>query len=83
MNGRSTSNTINAASFLTAAFVALLLAVITTVAQAADLRTTAKQITLGPKHHFFSYIGHVRKIPWNCSGRNSVALRTDFQHHGS
>jgi hypothetical protein len=38
-----------------------------------------EQITTGPKHHFFGYIGHVRTIPWNQSGRNIVALRTDFQ----
>ncbi len=36
------------------------------------------QITLGPKNHFFGYIGHVGTVPWNASGRYIVALRTDF-----
>jgi hypothetical protein len=37
------------------------------------------QLTFGPKHHFFGYIGHVRNIPWNGSGRYIVGLRTGFQ----
>jgi hypothetical protein len=40
-----------------------------------------QQITFGPKHHFFGYIGHVRTIPWNASGRYILALQTDFQDH--
>lgn len=43
--------------------------------------TTIRQITSGPKHHFFGYIGHVRTIPWNASGRYIVALETSFQDH--
>lgn len=43
------------------------------------LGTTTRQITYGPPHHFFGYIGHVRTIPWNQSGRYLVALQTDFQ----
>jgi len=46
---------------------------------AADFTTEIKPITFGPKHHFFGYIGHVRTIPWNQSGRFLVALQTDFQ----
>jgi hypothetical protein len=46
---------------------------------AADFTTEIKQITFGPKHTFFGYIGHVRTVPWNRSGRYVVALRTDFQ----
>ena len=42
---------------------------------------TAKQITHGPQHHFFGYIGHVGTIPWNASGRYIVALRTSFHDH--
>jgi hypothetical protein len=38
-----------------------------------------RQITSGPKHHFFGYIGHVQNIPWNQSGRLMLALRTEFQ----
>jgi hypothetical protein len=43
------------------------------------LTTEIRRITSGPKHHFFGYIGHVRTIPWNRSGRWIVALQTDFQ----
>ena len=39
------------------------------------------QITFGPNHHFFGYIGHARTIPWNESGRYIVALRSGFQDH--
>jgi hypothetical protein len=45
----------------------------------ADLTVRSTQITVGPKHHFFGYFGHVRTIPWNKSGRYIVALRTAFQ----
>lgn len=41
----------------------------------------AVQITRGPQHHFFGYIGHVQNIPWNGNGNYIVALRTDFQDH--
>lgn len=47
----------------------------------AELALEAKQITSGPKHHFFGYIGHVQNIPWNASGRYLVALQTSFQDH--
>lgn len=47
----------------------------------AELTLEAKQLTSGPKHHFFGYIGHVQNIPWNQSGRYLVALRTEFQDH--
>lgn len=39
------------------------------------------QITRGPKHHFYGYIGHVRNTPWNGNGRYLVGLQTDFQDH--
>ncbi|MFN0085698.1 MAG: hypothetical protein ACKVX9_09945 [Blastocatellia bacterium] len=38
-----------------------------------------RQITFGPKHTFFGYIGHVRTIPWNRGGRYILALRSEFQ----
>ena len=38
-----------------------------------------EQITHGPKHHFFGYIGQSQTIPWNQSGRYIVALRNGFQ----
>jgi hypothetical protein len=45
------------------------------------LELEVKQITHGPQHHFFGYIGHVQNIPWNKSGRYILALRTTFQDH--
>ena len=41
----------------------------------------ATQITHGPQHHFFGYIGHVGNTPWNGNGQYLVALRTNFQDH--
>jgi hypothetical protein len=43
------------------------------------LELEVRQITHGPQHHFFGYIGHVQNIPWNKSGRYILALRTGFQ----
>jgi hypothetical protein len=39
------------------------------------------QVTAGPAHHFYGYIGHVGNTPWNASGRYMVLLRTSFQDH--
>ena len=47
----------------------------------AELSLAVKQLTSGPKHHFFGYIGHVQNIPWNGSERYLLALRTEFQDH--
>lgn len=41
--------------------------------------TETRQITFGPKQHFFGYIGHVGNVPWNAGDRYILALRTDFQ----
>ena len=38
-----------------------------------------RQLTKGPQHHFFGYIGHVQNTPWNGDGRLMVALRVGFQ----
>ena len=46
---------------------------------AGDPSIQVKQITFGPKHHLFGYIGHVQNIPWNQGGRYIVALQTTFQ----
>ncbi|MHC4631655.1 MAG: 3-keto-disaccharide hydrolase [Planctomycetota bacterium] len=43
-----------------------------------ELKVEIEQITHGPRHHFFGYIGQSLTIPWNSSGRYIVALRTDF-----
>ena len=51
-------------------------------AEAADeVLLEPRQITFGPKHHFFGYIGQCRTTPWNLSGRYILSLRTDFQDH--
>lgn len=52
-----------------------------TTATADEDGYTVRQITFGPQHHFFGYIGHVGTIPWNASGRYIVALRVGFQDH--
>jgi hypothetical protein len=46
---------------------------------AAGTTITATQITHGPKHHYFGYIGQSRTIPWNASGRYMLALQVGFQ----
>lgn len=46
---------------------------------AAPPGVRVRQITRGPEHHFFGYIGHVLTVPWSASGRHIVALRTGFQ----
>ena len=48
-------------------------------AASGEFDVEIRQITHGPKHHFFGYIGHVQNIPWNGDGRYIVALRTSFQ----
>lgn len=37
------------------------------------------QLTHGPLHHFFGYIGHARTVPWSGDGRYVLALRASFQ----
>ena len=38
-----------------------------------------RQLTNGPAHHFYGYIGHVGNSPYSADGRHLVALRTTFQ----
>lgn len=38
-----------------------------------------RQLTTGPAHHFFGYIGQCRTVPWSADGRHLLALETDFQ----
>lgn len=38
-----------------------------------------KQVTHGPRHHFFGYIGHCRTIPWSGDNRYMLCLETSFQ----
>src|SRR5688572_26596392 len=68
----------NASVALRPRMLALLLApALSLVEGLQDL--AVRQLTEGPKHHFFGYIGHVRTVPWNESGRWLLALRTEFQ----
>src|SRR5439155_3783216 len=39
------------------------------------------QLTHGPKHHYFGYIGHVQNTPWNGNDRYIALLRMGFQDH--
>jgi hypothetical protein len=47
--------------------------------EAEDWSVEVTQITHGPLHHFYGYIGHVRNTPWNGNGRYLIGLQTDFQ----
>jgi len=42
------------------------------------MHVSVRQITSGPKNHFFGYIGYALTIPWNAGGRYIVALETEF-----
>ncbi len=44
-----------------------------------QFRFETRQITQGPSHHFYGYIGHVRNTPWSGDDRYLVALRVGFQ----
>jgi len=37
-----------------------------------------QQLTHGPKHHFFGYIGQCRTIPWSGDGHYLLALQASF-----
>ena len=49
-----------------------------TTESSADFQLSKTQVTIGPKHHLFGYIGQSLTIPWNASDRYIVALQTDF-----
>jgi hypothetical protein len=51
------------------------------VLDAAQPRLEVQQLTTGPLHHFFGYIGHVQNIPWNGNGRYIAVLRTSVRDH--
>jgi hypothetical protein len=55
-------------------------ALLLTPALAAEPRPALKfrQITTGPRHHIFGYIGHVGNTPWN--GDDSLMLALEFEH---
>src|SRR5881394_4292524 len=56
-----------------------LMAVGVAAAGAAEPTVTVTQITQGPKHHYFGYIGQSRTVPWNGNGRFILALQVGFQ----
>ena len=47
---------------------------------AANFSVEVEQITDGPHHHFFGYIGQSLTSPWNASGRYLLTLRTTFHN---
>ena len=48
-------------------------------ASQAQLGYEVRQLTSGPSHHFYGYIGHAGNSPYSADGRSLVALRTTFQ----
>src|SRR5262245_897430 len=52
-----------------------------TLKGARDWDVEITQLTHGPQHHFFGYIGHVKNTPWNGTDRYMVLLRVGFQDH--
>ncbi len=55
----------------------LMLSAVTQANEPAKLELKIEQITFGPKHHFFGYIGQCRTIPWNASGRYILCMEID------
>ena len=45
---------------------------------AEDFQLRITQLTHGPQHHFFGYIGQSLTTPWNASGKYILTLRTTF-----
>jgi hypothetical protein len=48
---------------------------------ASKLSTSIKQITTGPDHHLFGYIGQSLTNPWNASDKRILSLSTPFIDH--
>ena len=57
------------------------LSLLTLVTAAGELtvHVTVEQVTQGPQHHFYGYIGQVGNTPWNGNDRYTVLLRSGFQ----
>jgi hypothetical protein len=55
------------------------LAIASCTPQARELSYHVQQLTHGPEHHFYGYIGHVGNTPYSADGRYLLALRTTFQ----
>ncbi len=48
-------------------------------ASQTQLSYEVRQLTSGPSHHFYGYIGHAGNSPYSADGRYLIALRTTFQ----
>ncbi len=66
---------------LTTVIASMIVVLTEAVAIAANPTLEVHQLTNGPQHHFFGYIGHVQNIPWNQSGRYIIALQTPVRDH--
>ncbi len=44
---------------------------------AQQFHLTTEQVTTGPKHHFFGYIGQCQTIPWSGDGRYILAMEIE------
>jgi hypothetical protein len=66
---------------LTSMIASTIVVLTAAVAIAANPALEVRQLTKGPQHHFFGYIGHVQNIPWNQSGRYILALQTPVRDH--
>ena len=51
----------------------------TSSSQSPQITYDVRQLTNGPAHHFYGYIGHVGNSPYSADGRYMIALRTTFQ----
>ena len=47
----------------------------------SNFTTQIQQITKGPEHHLFGYIGQSLTIPWNLSGNRLLTLSSPFINH--
>ncbi len=54
-------------------------AVVASAGPAAQQSARVTQITHGPLHHYFGYIGQSRTVPWNADGRYLLALQVPYQ----
>lgn len=54
-----------------------LLSLVPTIALAQRFQLQIEQITTGPKHHFFGYIGQCQTIPWSGDGRYILAMQIE------
>jgi hypothetical protein len=45
----------------------------------SPLSYEVRQLTFGPRNHFYGYIGHVGNSPYSRDGKSLIALRTTFQ----